>query len=377
MHNSAQHTLARRDFIGSGAALVGGAAGMFGARNALGAVEDDWRPADIRYGTSAVAWWGNAEEAIKETSRLGLQGVEGTWVGPKEYWFKWVARPNEFKKLFDAAGISMISCSRGLRFFTNTQWFTLDGRGMPAPHIDRSQLPYIIDDYVAFVRDFLKPMGSKHFKFTLAGRPPGGPNDEQIKILAGALDEMGRRCIEFGIKLAPHPHIGGTLILEHEIRAIFAQTDPRHVWMVLDTAHLTLAGMDPLAMISEFYPRVAEVHYKDVAAKYRGWRGPAKMEMSENGKSLFAPMGSGGVDFPSIHKFLLGKKYKGWIVLDYGGPGLGEGTLENSLLHNRNYLVDVLHVSTLKPPVLGQSACEYTCRKAPALPGINAPGGSE
>ena len=373
MPDITQQTLARRDFIGSGVAFVGtgGAAGLLATRGALGAPEDEWTPADIRYGTSCVAWLRDAEEAIKETARLGLQGVEGA----QPAWLKWVARPDEFKKLFDAAGISMVSCSRGLHFFTNTQWLTLDGRAMPPSHIDQSQLPYIIDDYVAFARDFLKPMGCTHFKFTLGGRPPGGPNDEQIKTMAGALDEMGRRCIEFGIKLAPHPHIGGTLILEHEIRAILAQTDPRHVWMVLDTAHLRLAGLDPLAMISEFYPRVAEVHYKDVPAKYGGWKGPAKTEMYEDGQSLFAPMGTGGVDFPSIHKFLLGKKYRGWIVLDYGWPGPGEGTLEDYLLHNRNYLADVLHVSTLKSPVLGQSACKYTCGAVP--PGTKAPGGSE
>jgi hypothetical protein len=118
-------------------------------------------------------------------------------------------------------------------------------------------------------------------------------------------------------------------------------------------------------MIKEFYPRIAEVHYKDVPAKFRGWKGPAAKEMTEDGKSLFQPMGTGGVDFPAIHKYLEDKKYKGWIVLDYGWPRAGEGTLENYLLHNRNYLVDALHVTTLKPPVLGQSACEYTCGTPP------------
>jgi hypothetical protein len=30
-------------------------------------------------------------------------------------------------------------------------------------------------------------------------------------------------------------------------------------------------------------------------------------------------------------------------------------------MRNRDYLVNVLQVKTLKPPVLGHSACEFSC----------------
>jgi len=60
---------------------------------------------------------------------------------------------------------------------------------------------------------------------------------------------------------------------------------------------------------------------------------------------------------------VLAKKYKGWISLDYDSPrkGDGSGTLEDDVMRNRNYLVDVLKVKTLKPAVLGKSACEMYC----------------
>jgi hypothetical protein len=69
------------------------------------------------------------------------------------------------------------------------------------------------------------------------------------------------------------------------------------------------------------------------------------------------------VDFASVHAFLLDKIYKEWILLDYLAPRPddGAGTFEQSIAHNKEYLVKVLHVNTLGPTVLGQSACEYAC----------------
>lgn len=286
---------------------------------------------------------------------MGLQGLEGH--GPD--WAAWFDRPLELKKLFDAAGIAMVSCSRDLNFFVRA------GRGMPATFVDQAQIPKMIRDHVAFARDFIKPSGCTHFKFTLGGRPEGGPTDAHIKIIAEALNEIGKQTAAFGVKLAPHPHIGATVILEHEIQTLMNLTDPRFVWIVLDTAHLALAGMDPLTVIRDYYPRVAEVHYKDVPARFRkrGNPVPAGNEDPVTGGSLFQPMGTGGVDFAPIHAFLLGKKYKGWILLDYLAPRPedGVGSFEQSIARNKDYLVNVLHVKTLGPTVPGQSACQYAC----------------
>jgi inosose dehydratase len=231
--------------------------------------------------------------------------------------------------------------------------------------VAEDKIPKMIDDHVAFARDFIKPFGCRHFKFTLGGRPEGGPSDAQIAVIAKALDEIGKRTAAFGMKLAPHPHIGATVILEHEIRTLMRLTDPRYVFLVTDSAHLALAGMDPLTVIRDYYPRIAEVHYKDVPARFRhtGNPVPAGDRDLATGESLFQPMGTGGVDFPAIHAFLLGKKYKGWILLDYlpPRPDDGIGTFEETIAHNKDYLVNVLGVKGLRPTVRGHSACDYGC----------------
>jgi sugar phosphate isomerase/epimerase len=348
----------RRTFLAAAATSVG-AASMRGLTGVSAVAAPNWSPADIRYGYSGIGWGTNVQEAVSETARMGLQGLEGH--GPD--WAAWFDRRLELKKLFDASGIAMVSCSRDLNFFVRPT------RGAPATFVAEDKIPKMIEDHVAFARDFIKPFGCKHFKFTLGGRPETGPNDAQIKIIAQALNEIGKRTAAFGMKLAPHPHIGATVILEHELRTLMDLTDPRYVWLVTDTAHLALAGMDPLAIIREYYPRIAEVHYKDAPVRFRHQDNPVPSGDRDpvTGENFFQPMGTGGVDFPAIHAFLLGKKYKGWILLDYlpPRPGDGIGSFEQSIAHNKNYLVDVLKVKTLGPTVLGHSSCEYGCMAGP------------
>ena len=103
----------------------------------------------------------------------------------------------------------------------------------------------------------------------MGSRPEGGPSDDQLKTLANTLNEIGRQTIGFGVRLAPHPHIWGPMERDHEIRKVMALTDPR-LWLTADTAHLTLGGGDALQIITDYFPRLAEVHMKDTYPRYRG-----------------------------------------------------------------------------------------------------------
>jgi inosose dehydratase len=140
-------------------------------------------------------------------------------------------------------------------------------------------------------------------------------------------------------------------------------TDPNYVFITADTAHLTLGGMDPVTIFRDYFPRIAEIHYKDCDPSYRGNTVTPTPAMHQQ-KTLYLNLGAGGVDLPAIHKIVLSHGYRGWISLDYDAPRPGEGRLEENLLINRRYLTDVLHVTTLKPAVVGKSQCEYVCRPA-------------
>jgi inosose dehydratase len=263
---------------------------------------------------------------------------------------RYLSQPQRFKRLLDEAGIAMVSCSNG-------------GPGLSSNFIEPDKTGQTIADHVAFARDFILPVaGSTSFKFNMGRRPANNSmTDDQLKVLAETLNAIGEQTARFGIRAAPHPHIWGPMEREHEVRRVLELTDPKYVWITADTAHLTLGGMDPIRIIRDYFSRIAEIHYKDCDPKYRGNNSTPTQEMHRE-KTLYLNMGAGGVDFRAVHRLLLDRGYRGWITLDYDAPRPGEGRLEENLLVNRSYLVNVLKVSTLKAPTVGQSRCEYVCK---------------
>jgi len=74
--------------------------------------------------------------------------------------------------------------------------------------------------------------------------------------------------------------------------------------------------MDPLQIMKDYWPRVAEVHYKDAPTHLRGtksWRCPsrARNRAAITGSANLGGPDSGGVDFPAIQKFLIAAELSG------------------------------------------------------------------
>lgn len=234
----------------------------------------------IRFATSGYIWHANIEEGIRTSAQFGFQGIEPF----REHILKYLDRPQQLKKQLDAAGISLVTCS--------------NGGNMSVDFIDPVRVPPTIDDHVRFIRDFITPFGCRHFKINLGRRPQDGPTSEQLKIMAGALNELGKRTSQLGLRLAPHPHIWSPLEREPELRRVMELTDPEFVYLVTDTAHLTLGGMNPLRIMTDYFSRIAAVHFKDAAPKYRDYRGTTPTREEHRKANLYKNLGAGGVDFP-------------------------------------------------------------------------------
>jgi len=188
----------------------------------------------------------------------------------------------------------------------------------------------------------------------MGARPVGGPTDDQLKRLSNTLNEIGRQTIAMGIRLAPHPHIWGPMEREADVRRVMELTDPKYVWLTTDTGHLTLGGMDAVKIMSDYFPRIAEVHLKDTYAKYRGNTSTPTQEQHKVA-SVYHNLGGGGVDFPAVFKLLRDRHYKGWAIFDMDGPRKGDdgfdaigGNLElaidDYISHNINYMRVILGV---------------------------------
>ena len=299
---------------------------------------------DILYGSTSSLWDArhSIEWGIKRIAALGLQGIEPYAKQIEQH----RSNPLALKEKFTAANVTLIDVSNG-------------AKGQSTNFIDPEKTEKTIEDHVAFARDFLQPFGCDLWKCNMGARPIGGTTEEQLKTLADTLNEIGRQTIDMGIRLAPHPHIWGPVEREHEVRAMLDLTDPDYVWFTPDTGHLCLGGMNPVQVMSEYLPRIAEVHLKDTYAKYRGNNATPTREQHTKA-SVYHNMGGGGVDFVAVMKLLRDQHYKGWVVLDMDGPREGDDgfeaiggnldlAIDDYLAHNINYLRVILGVGL--PPL--------------------------
>ncbi|MGS2723910.1 myo-inosose-2 dehydratase [Porticoccus sp. GXU_MW_L64] len=131
-----------------------------------------------------------------------------------------------------------------------------------------------------------------------------------------ALSLVADACLEQGIRLAYHHHMGTLVQSEADIDALMAHTRDS-VGLLLDSGHLTYAGCDPLAIQQRHAARICHVHCKDVRAsvlKDAINRDLSFLDAVLNG--VFTVPGDGGVDYPRLFRQLKKSDYHGWLVVE-------------------------------------------------------------
>lgn len=265
------------------------------------------------------------ETGIKMAARYGYHGLEPFEDDMRQY----LEQPPEvFKQLLDASGLALCSIGSGGRY--------LDG------------IEETIASNAARAR-YIAHFGCKHLKVNLSKRVgPENMSAATAKVLAKNLNEVGKRTADAGIKLAFHPHAWTLVERQPELDMMMELTDPKLVYLVLDTGHAALGGIDPVKALRDYYPRIASIHLKDAEAKYNvanGWKGPAPSEEEHNRVNLYKRLGAGGVDFPAFFKLLRERGYDGWVTLDFDAPRAGEGSVEQDMNSHKKYLLETLHAN--------------------------------
>ncbi|MBO4367534.1 MAG: TIM barrel protein, partial [Clostridia bacterium] len=120
---------------------------------------------------------------------------------------------------------------------------------------------------------------------------------------------------------------------QSDIDYFAAHTDPDKVFFCFDTAHTTLAGINPAALIRKYGSRVAFMHLKDVDTyELSHTEGRAKM-------GTFRALGHGTVNFPEVKAALEEAGYDGYLCVELDRP---EVSNYHSAEVSRTYLKDVL-----------------------------------
>lgn len=182
----------------------------------------------------------------------------------------------------------------------------------------RGQLPYFAeiglrDIYCAEV------VGAVHQQPVpaLANRPVY--DDAAWDSMVRGLGEMGRLCNENDLRLNYHHHVGTAVQDRDDVDRLLADTTPGEVWLLLDTAHITVGGSDALAMTRDHIGRIGHVHIKQV-------REPVLRRMRDEGLSFWDALRQGIFTVPGdpegmlelepVMRALAEGDYQGWIVVE-------------------------------------------------------------
>lgn len=279
------------------------------------------------------------ETGIKMAARFGFHGIE-PWGNELQNYLN--QPPEVFKKVLDEAGIGISSVASGGEYF------------------DTARLKATLDSNAANAK-FASFFGVTALKANLSRRlGPENLTPAHARILAANLNEVGKRTLEHGVKFAFHPHAWTIAERGSEVEMILEMTDPKLVFVTLDTCHASVGGFDPVTFLRDHYSRVAHLHFKDTLPVWsagKGWKGPApskeeeaamaaKLGLPKTPDAIYQRLGTGGVDFPALVRVLRERNYAGWISLDFNYVDMPPGvTIEQDMTAHRKYLVEALHAS--------------------------------
>ena len=326
--------LSRRAFIGSGLSASIGVA--LGSRlQALPGDKFRWAMSSHMFTPMKP----HPEEGIKLAAKFGFHGIE-PWGNELQ---KYLTQPPDvFKKVLDESDIGISSVASGGEYFdTSKLQATLDNNGANAK--------------------FASYFGVTALKANL-GRRPGPENLSAAngKILARNLNEVGKRTMEHGVKFAFHPHAWTIVERKAEVDMILEMTDPKLVFLTLDTCHASVGGIEVVSFTRANYSRIAHFHFKDTLPVWsagKGWTGPApskeeeqamatKLGLPKSPDPIYQRLGTGGVDFPGLINLLREKNYANWISLDFNYVDMMPGvTIEQDMAAHKKYLVEALRAT--------------------------------
>jgi inosose dehydratase len=136
---------------------------------------------------------------------------------------------------------------------------------------------------------------------------------------------------EYGIRPVIHHHAGGYIEFGDEIEAIMHDIPHSEAGLLLDTGHLAYAKLDPIKWIEDYASRLDYVHFKDVnEVMYHKVMGEHIRFFDAVAKGVMCPLGTGRLDYASIHSVLREINYSGYITVEQErDPRNADGSLED------------------------------------------------
>ncbi len=271
-------------------------------------------------------WENDTWLAFREAKAAGFENVETFIHYFKDAWDK-----------DDPAPLADRMAEIGVKFVTIS-----NGGPMNMQFEDPTRHAQIVQEHVKLAK-FVQRLGCTHLKCNAGSRRPNGSTAEDLRHMAAVYNQIGPRITDLGMRFAPHAHMWSQFEQPNEVHYILENTNAKHVWFVLDTGHITLAGMDPVQLAKQLGHRVVEFHLKDTKPETKGG---AKTRVERNDPikdPVFFAMGtSGGVDFPALKDHLDSIGWRGWLTCELDSSPM-RSPLEGAKI-NRAYMKRVFAV---------------------------------
>jgi inosose dehydratase len=147
-------------------------------------------------------------------------------------------------------------------------------------------------------------------------------DDDGWRNLAANVKAIEAIAAGHGLTVALHPHVGTLVETDEHVRLALERLD---VGWCLDTGHLLIGGVDPVAFVRDHGDRIVHAHLKDVdptiAARVRS--GELSFQAATK-LGLFVPLGRGDAGVAAAMDELARHGYDGWLVLEQD-TAIGEG----------------------------------------------------
>ena len=285
----------------------------------LGYAINQWKP-----GMAQFVRTEEHERAFKTIAACGFDEIElraGTFrwepLGRPERIVQYYGSIDAFLDVLHACGIRRVSS-----FFFDPGEPILEEPSFGRDPLDPAARFGIVEAVRPFV-EFLQEVGGSTFVVRPVGSywRTGELGESQLDELAAAWNAVAA----LGVRVALHVDALSALQTPEAIAAVLDRTDAA-VGLAIDTAELTLAGIDPLRLYERHADRVAHLHLKDVHTTdtlSERTRPNAELEfLSAGGKRgierWFWELGTDGglVDFPALFETLDRHGYDGTIVVE-------------------------------------------------------------
>jgi inosose dehydratase len=132
--------------------------------------------------------------------------------------------------------------------------------------------------------------------------------------LLASLDKLAGIAAAQGVVATLHPHVGTMVENASDVDRVLRGSA---IGLTLDTGHLLIGGVDPVALALEHTDRILHTHLKDVDAAWA-----AKVQSGEVSytdavrEGMYRPLGQGDIDLSTIVVALEKAGYDGWYVLE-------------------------------------------------------------